>query len=149
MLQRQHQESKKRWSDHWDYLELHAEELADDFGLWLAQGENGQADSFCQPIPVKAVARFLNEQGEEAFGYDLSAGRVDESLNFALEVRVSGDDSTRPPSVLRLSLAMEALDEDVKLTVIDSGRPYPYSRSKVPHNLFEGLLRLCEEALNV
>lgn len=149
VLQRQYQHRKTHWDDHWDYLELNAQELADDFGLWLSRGENGQPDQFCQPIPVSVLARFLSEDGDEVFSGDLSAGQVDESLHLALEVRVADDSAVRPPSVLRLRLVMELYEEDVKVTVTDFARPYRYSRTSVPEDLFEALFRLCEGALNV
>lgn len=149
MLQRQFNLSKKHISDRSKYLILHAEELADDFGQWLSQAESGQSDPFCEPIPVKAVARYLDDNGELAFSDNLSRGEVEDYLNFALEFSLPGEDSPRLSGTIRIPLSIRRTDEGVDVSVVDGDGSFGYRRRSVPELLFDELFDLCGKALTV
>lgn len=148
-LVRQFQASAQRLESHADYLTLHAEELADDFGVWLSQTESGQPDPLCPPIKVKALGRYVGDEGEPVYSDDLSSGELGYTLNFALEFKLADVDVSKVSSVIRLPLTMEVAEEGVKVGVCDTGGKFGYTRSRMPEYLFESLYEICEKALKV
>lgn len=149
ILQQQYRDSEKNWSDHWDHLVLCAEELADDFGLWLSRTESGHADQLCPPIPVKALGHLVDDESEDVFKDNILTGALGYTLNFAFEIRVSDGEHAKPPSVIRLKLAIDSTGEEMKVTVGKLGSNFLYRRNTVPENLFDELFNICKEELSV
>lgn len=148
-LQRQFRASDKSLAERADYLVLHAEELADDFGLWLSQTESGQTDPLSQAIKVKAVGHYLNDSGEPAYSDALSAGEAGDELNFALEFKLSDGEASRAPNTIRLPLNIVSPGEDVIVTVLETQSIFDYRRSSVPESLFDELYGICEKRLKI
>ncbi|WGV21978.1 hypothetical protein QIY50_07200 [Pseudomonas putida] len=148
-LVRQFQASSQRLESHADYLVLHAEELADDFGVWLSQTESGHTDPLSHPIKVKALGRYVDDEGETVYSEKLSSGELGYKLNFALEFKLADVDVSRVSSVIRLPLTMEVAEEGVKVEVCDNGGKFGYTRSRMPEYLFDCLYEICEKSLKV
>ncbi|WP_236236575.1 hypothetical protein [Pseudomonas faucium] len=149
MLVRQFHASDKRLADHSDYLVLHAEELADDFGVWLSKTESGQADPLCQPIKVKALGHYLDDNGEPVFTENIRAGELGNTLNFALEFKLADVEISKVPNIIRLPLTMMVAEEGVKIGVTERGGNFGYKRTTMPEYLFDELYDICKKALTV
>ncbi|MFK3641232.1 MULTISPECIES: hypothetical protein [Pseudomonas] len=149
MLVRQFRASDKRLADQADYLVLHAEELAEDFGLWLSQTESGQTDPLCQPIEVKAVGHYLDDEGEPAYNDNLLTGEIGDTLNFALEFKLADVEISKVPSIIRLPLTMVVAEDGVKVSVSETAREFGYKRTRTPEFLFDDLYAICQKTLAV